>query len=117
MRRILVVDDETPLRDMLVNLLKSAGYEVLSAADGGTAVGMLRAQPFDLLVTDLSMNPVSGADLAAFVTKENLQTRVIVMTGYNTAENDAVNGQNVFACIGKPFRIAAFLDLVKQALS
>ena len=63
MRRILIVEDDSPLRLILEQVLRKRDYEVVTAAEGETALGEIRKQPFDVLLTDLMMQPMDGMAL------------------------------------------------------
>mgnify|MGYP003291573150 CR=1 FL=1 len=58
--RVLVVDDERSMRDLLNIMLRQAGYDVTLAEGGETAIEALRSEPFDLIITDLRMRKVDG---------------------------------------------------------
>ena len=60
--RILVVDDERSIRDILAQVLGYEGYEVVCAASGGEALSMYRAQPCDLVLLDVKMQGIDGID-------------------------------------------------------
>ncbi|MBC8096459.1 MAG: response regulator, partial [Akkermansiaceae bacterium] len=62
-RRILVVDDETMIRELVTDVLSRSGYEVDTAEDGAIAWDKLQHQHYDLLVTDNTMPKLSGIDL------------------------------------------------------
>src|SRR5205807_8097508 len=62
--RVLVVDDETVVRDVIGSILRNAGVTVTEAPDGRAALEALRAEAFDLMITDLSMPEMSGIELA-----------------------------------------------------
>jgi CheY-like chemotaxis protein len=70
MLRILVVDDEPDQRFMLRRIFERAGYEVAEAEDGRVALGVIRESPPDLLVTDMMMPVMTGADLIRCVRGE-----------------------------------------------
>src|SRR5437588_2152276 len=83
-RTALVVDDEATDLEELSRVLTSAGYRVLAAADGNTALKFFQADPkaIDLLVTDIAMNPVNGRDLAMELVRLKPSLRVVFVSGY-----------------------------------
>lgn len=66
-RRILIVDDSSPARTCIRQVLSPFGWLLDEAGDGASAFGMILEDAYDLLITDLQMSPVSGADLVAAV--------------------------------------------------
>ncbi len=87
MARILVADDEEGLREFLSDALEDDGHRVVAAADGEEALRRLRAQGFDLVITDLKMPGLSGLDLLRRIRAEQPETEVVVMTGFGTVES------------------------------
>ncbi len=105
-KRILVVDDELDLREILQFNLENEGYEVETAANGEEALEML-AKPFDLILLDVMMDGISGLKVADKAHKElNIQTPIIFITAKAT-ENDMLTGFSIGAddYITKPFSI------------
>ena len=79
--RILLVDDEKAVRDLHLELLTSAGYEVMAAADGALAWDAIQTQHFDLMITDNSMPKVSGVELINKLIDANIRLPIIIATG------------------------------------
>jgi CheY-like chemotaxis protein len=79
--RILLVDDEPLVRKLISLYLVAAGYVVRTAVDGLDAIGKLRAGPMDLIISDLNMPRMSGAELLKVVRRRFLQIPVIVISG------------------------------------
>lgn len=109
----LVVDDEAGIRDFLKIALESAGYEVLSAADGEEALGI--SQRFlgaiHLLLTDIHMPRMNGIDLARFIAEQRPETRLFFMTGYSSASLPAsLNGR----LVRKPFALHELLRSLEE---
>jgi two-component system, cell cycle sensor histidine kinase and response regulator CckA len=88
MPKALVVDDEPTDLQTLNQVLTAAGYQVLAAADGNTALKLFQAdaEGIDLLVTDVAMNPVNGCDLAMELVRQKPGLRVVFVSGYVGAE-------------------------------
>jgi DNA-binding response OmpR family regulator len=84
-RTILVVDDERPVRDLLVALLTRQGFAVRAAASAEEALELERQQPVDLLMTDVMLPEMSGPQLARAVRARSPQTLVLFMSGYTGA--------------------------------
>ena len=117
MAKILVVDDQPHLAYVLVLHLTRAGHEVTSAADGEAALELLRAQSFDLLITDISMPIMDGLTLIREVRAAGCDTPIIMMTGYATVST-AVEAMKLgaFDYIQKPFEADTIAVLVERAL-
>ena len=117
--RILVIDDEQPVRELLARTLREASYEVDTANDGPTALERLRAKGFDydLLITDLKMPGMDGLSVIRAVRRQNLDLPVIVITGFST-EASAIEAINlgVSGYITKPFRVPRILSVAARAL-
>lgn len=116
MSKILVVDDEKALRDVLEDILKSQGYSVRLAKDGQEAIDLLEEEAFDLILLDVMMPKMDGWSVLREVrNKDNVP--VIMLTARNL-ENDEVFGFELGAdeYITKPFRNSILLARVKAVL-
>jgi signal transduction histidine kinase/CheY-like chemotaxis protein len=119
--RVLLVDDEPLVRRMLAGELVDAGYEVVEAADGALALGLLsRGESFQLLVTDLAMPGIDGVGLIREVQERQPGLPAILVTGYagdaaTLAVGAVVGGP--FALLRKPISGARLLDQVAALLS
>ena len=80
-KRILIVDDDTSIRNGLKKLLKKANYDVAVAADGFEAVDRFFSEPVDLLLLDLSMPGKDGWAACENITRKNPWVPTIIMTG------------------------------------
>jgi DNA-binding NtrC family response regulator len=85
--RILIVDDEVNARTALVELLRDAGYEVESAADGFKALGKLADFAPDLVLTDLKMPGMDGVELLAKVQEQAPGVPVVMMTAFGAVDS------------------------------
>ena len=117
--RILVVDDEPGLREVLGITFRRAGYEVVSAPGARPALEALRRspQPFPLVVTDLVMPDGSGIDVLNAAKARSPATEVIVMTAHSTVESalEAMRG-GAYDFVTKPFSPAELAALAAKAL-
>jgi len=82
--RILLVDDDARVRDMLRDVMATFGYDVDVAGDGRTGVEKFREQPIDVIVTDFMMPGITGLDLAAQVRVVDPAMPIILLTGLAT---------------------------------
>ncbi|HMI89891.1 MAG TPA: sigma-54 dependent transcriptional regulator [Polyangiales bacterium] len=116
--RVLVVDDESSLREMLQLLLKRNGYSVETADGQRRAMELLRAhEPFDVVVTDLSMPDGSGMGVLADARKVEESTQVIMITAYaTTAQAVQAMREGAYDYIKKPFKNDELLAVIEKAL-
>lgn len=116
--RLLVVDDEPSILELLAGLLERAGYEVSTAADGGAAFRLLEAGTFDLVLTDLGMVPLTGFDVARKARQTHPGIKVAMVTGW-AGEMDAAAAQRqcVDAVVTKPFSLPRVLGVVRELLT
>ena len=115
--RVLVVDDEASIRDLLAKTLALGEYEVDLAPDGRTALERLRIIPYDLVITDLKMPGVDGLAVIREARRLNPEIPVIIITGFPT-EASAIEAVNlgVSGYLTKPFRIPRVLAAAAKAL-
>ena len=119
-RSVLVVDDNTSVRDLVARLLSNRGYSVQTAADGPGAIALAAVSdtPFDVLVTDIVMPGLSGFDLAAAMVVDELGPAVLFMSGFtDRAELAQSEGLTVRDFIAKPFTAAEMLEAVERLLA
>lgn len=115
--RILVVDDEQAVRDLLAKTLTMADYDVDAAPDGASAIERLRAVEYDLLITDLKMPGMDGLSVLREARRTAPDLPVIIITGYST-EASAIEAINlgVAGYLTKPFRLPRILAATARAL-
>jgi excisionase family DNA binding protein len=115
--RILVADDEESIREMLAQTLMLADYVVETVPDGQAAIDCLRIQPFDLLITDLSMPRVDGLGLIREARRLQPQLPIIIITGFST-ESTAIEAINlgVTGYLTKPFKLSKVLSVAARAI-
>ena len=115
--RVLVVDDEASIRDLLSKTLALAEYDVDTAADASTALGRVRAAEYDLLIADLRMPGMDGLTLIRQVKRIRAELPVIIITGFST-ESSAIEAVNlgVAGYLRKPFRVPEVLAAAAKAL-
>jgi two-component system response regulator PilR (NtrC family) len=109
--RILVVDDERSMRELLAIVLRREGYEVLLAESGRAAVDLLEREPVDLLISDIKMADLSGVDVLRAAKKIDQDILGIMITAFASTET-AVEAMRLGACdyLSKPFDV----DLLKM---
>lgn len=103
--RILVVDDETSVRDLLVKTLSLVEYDVDAAPDGRAALEQLRTHQYDLLITDLRMPGIDGMTVIREAKRQNPNLRVVIITGFSS-ESAAIEALNLGSRGTSPSRSA-----------
>jgi len=116
-RRILVAEDQTDIRDLLVLNLQQAGYDVQAVADGQAAYERQQAEASDLLVLDLMMPGLDGLEVCKALRAQGRDTPILMLTAKST-ELDRVLGLELGAddYLTKPFSMAELLARVKALL-
>ena len=116
-RRVLVVDDEPGIRDILSRTFALAEYDVDCAPDGLAALDRMRQTRYDLLVADLKMPVMDGLSMIREAKRYKSDLPVIIITGYST-ESAAIEAVNlgVSGYLTKPFRVPQVLAAAARAL-
>ncbi len=118
MNKILVVDDDPQLREVIVETLKAAGYSPESAADGLEALARLEKEEFDLLLLDVRMPRMDGLEVLGRLRALSRHPKVLVMTADDTPETLLrVIREQACEYITKPFEPAALVETVTRALT
>ena len=120
MERILVVDDEKPVREAVGLLLKSEGFRVVVAECGHTAVGAIEAFTFDVVIVDIVMPGMDGIETIAILRQDAPDISIIAMSGYaagsGLGEGDFFRSameRGATCCLHKPFTREQLLDAVE----
>ena len=116
--KILVVDDELSIVEVLRGILRRQGYRVKTAGSGEEALELLRNEPFDLLISDIRMGALDGLALLDAARREQSHLAVIMMTAYAAVET-AVEAmrKGAFDYVCKPFKVDELLVTVERAIS
>ena len=115
--RILVVDDEKVIREILAEFLTLEGYVVRSVEDGEKALTELRTRPYDLVISDLKMPQMGGIELLENISAKNLNVLTVIMTGFGTVETaiEAMK-KGAYDYILKPFKVEEVIHVVQRGL-
>ena len=115
--RVLVVDDEASIRDLLAKTLALAEYDVDVAPDGRSALERMRLYPYDLLIADLKMPGMDGLTVIREAKRYKADLPVIIITGFSN-EASAIEAVNlgVSGYLTKPFRVPQVLAAAAKAL-
>ena len=115
---VLVIDDESAVREVIALQLKDTRYEVLTAEDGEQAIEVLNANPLsvDVIICDVRMPKIGGVEAVAYFRKEFPSTPVVVLTGFPDV-NLAVDfmKQGVIEFLVKPVEKAQLVEVVEKA--
>jgi two-component system, NtrC family, response regulator PilR len=115
--RILVVDDERSMRELLAIVLRREGYEVLLAENGTTAIAMLEREPVDILISDIKMPDVSGVDVLRAAKRIDKDILGIMITAFASTDT-AVEAMRLGACdyLSKPFDVDLLRMKVREKI-
>ena len=115
--RVLVVDDQPEILNLLEDVLRVAGYEVAKAQSGDDALRVLAEASFDLVITDLGMPGMSGWELARETRSQSPDIRVLLLTGWAaTLDPEEIRRNGVNATLKKPFEMDELLRVVRDVL-
>ena len=115
--RILVVDDERVIREILSDFLGLEGYVVRTVEDGVQALEELQKRSYNLVISDLKMPKMNGLDLIEKITELGIPVLTVIMTGFGTVET-AIEAMKhgAYDYILKPFKVEEVIHIVKRGL-
>ncbi len=121
MKRILVIDDHTALRQMLRRILEREGYEVVEAGDGKEGVEFYRQVPADLIITDVVMPEKDGVEIIRELKRDFPDVRVIAISGGSRTLGAryclaAMKALGALYALTKPFGRKELLEAVHELL-
>ena len=114
--RILVVDDDDDIRDILSYGIEASGCHCLTADSAETALKILESEPLEVVISDVQMKGMSGLDLCRHI-KEHYDADVIIITGLvNNFAYEEIIGQGASDFIEKPIRLAEIVARLKRKM-
>lgn len=117
MARVLVAEDEPAVAHFITRALDTVGHQVVLVQDGGAAYGLITAEHFDLLLSDIRMPVMDGIALALAVSAEQPTLPILLMTGYTEEFERAGDLEGLVAgMLLKPFTLAELRAAVDRAL-
>ena len=118
LQTVLVVEDAEPIRRMVCSILSLSGYNCIEAADGGEALRVIQdaMAPLDLILTDMLMPVMGGAELARQVASLRPDLRIVFMSGYSDDPVVRIVQRAPGLFLPKPFTAQALTDKVRSAL-
>ena len=115
--RVLVVDDDDAVRDMVAAMVASGGYEVAVASNGKEALTMLASNGFEVIITDLVMPEQEGIETIKLIRRGYPAVKVIAMSGAFGGDYLRIAGYlGAHGTIAKPLRIQTVLDTLQSVL-
>lgn len=117
MARVLIAEDDVAVREFVRRALVHSGHDVATANDGIDALGTLKDETFDLLITDIVMPGMDGIALALKATKEHPEMAILLMTGYAAERQRAHNlDELIHEVVPKPFTLKQICEAAADAL-
>lgn len=120
-KNILVIEDDELVRDLLKQLLENEGYNVTTARNGRIGIQLYRAEPSDLVITDLIMPEKEGIETIRELRKDYPDVKIIAISGGGAiAPTEYLNiaqRLGVQKTLSKPFKTAEILEAIRQLLS
>lgn len=116
--KILVVDDDAAVREVVASMLRTAGYEVSLAANGREALSSLQREQFRVIITDLVMPEQEGIETIKLIRRDYPDVRVIAMSGAFGGDYLRIAGYlGAHGTLAKPLQLATVLKAVADALA
>ncbi|MFQ5452921.1 MAG: response regulator, partial [Candidatus Zixiibacteriota bacterium] len=113
--KILIVDDDEQIREVLDDMLTIEGHNITTCSDGSSALKKFEEDTFDLLITDLGMPGMSGLELAGKIHKKNPDLPIAMITGWGTQLNtDEIKVKGIKAVLPKPFHLKDIKSLIHE---
>lgn len=115
--KLLIIDDESELREVLIALLEDSTQEICTAANGLEGIDLMKTQKFDAVLSDEKMPKKSGLEVLKWMRENQIQTPFIIHTGYGQKEMvQEAQRLGVFAFIDKPWDERNLIRTVEKAL-
>jgi signal transduction histidine kinase/ActR/RegA family two-component response regulator len=115
--RILVIDDEDSVRDILSRMLKTKGHQVVVASNGEEGIERFRSESFDLVFTDLGMPKLSGWEVGKTIKGINPRVPIAMITGWGVElDREKLSESGIDLIVSKPFNFDQVIHLVSEAM-
>ncbi len=120
MARILIIDDDAMMRDLLVKILEREGFETVTASGGKDGIKIHRENPADLIITDLIMPEKDGLETIMELRRDFQDVKIIAMSGGGKIDSETylqiAKTMGAIGTIGKPFGRKEWLNTVQELL-
>jgi DNA-binding response OmpR family regulator len=115
MARLLVVDDDRTILDVLTEYLAGQGHEIVRASSGREAIEAGRDGSIEIALVDWTMAGITGRDVVDFYRRESPQTQILVSTGHDSEKvSDSLAGRHAREVLRKPFSLNELADLIRR---
>lgn len=115
--RVLVVEDEAPVRLSLSAFLRDRNFIVTDAENGQIALGILEKEPIDIIISDIRMPILDGLGLLKEVEKKHPEIKVILVTGYQDIESAiAAARHGALDYVTKPYNLAEIYQILRRVM-
>ena len=112
---ILVIDDESIIRETMASILDLEGHRVTLAADGERGIELFTSGRYDLVLTDLGMPGLSGWEVVEALKQHRMDVPVIVVTGWGVViDQQEIDSHRIDGVLAKPFDMKTLLHLVQR---
>jgi DNA-binding NtrC family response regulator len=117
-KRLLIVDDESDLTDLLSQILGGEGYEISTVVDGDEAIAILGKETFDAVLLDIMMPKRNGFEVLKHITKNHPATKTVMLTAYSDLKS-AIEAKQLGAAdfITKPYKLQTILSTLQRVLT
>ena len=120
MARILIIDDEAMIRDLLVNILEREGYDTATASGGKDGIKIYRENPTDLIITDLLMPEKDGIEIIRELCRDFQDVKIIAMSGGGKTDSETylhiAKTIGAIKTLAKPFDRKELLTTIRELL-
>jgi DNA-binding response OmpR family regulator len=115
--KVLIVDDDQEMRDMLYSFLTYRGFYVKTAQDGINGLAALEKDSYDMLITDIYMPYMDGFELLDKIDQKNSNLLILAMTGLPSEEvNEKAVEKGAYDCLVKPFPLSLLIATIKKCI-
>ncbi|MFH0731890.1 MAG: response regulator [Candidatus Omnitrophota bacterium] len=114
-KKILIVDDDKQIRDLLSDYLTKKGFMVSTAKDGLEAISKSEAEKFDYIFLDIKMSGLNGVEVFKHIKQNKPQTNIIIMTGFRIMAEELMSDElkkQIHTILYKPFSMKCVLKCV-----
>lgn len=113
-KKVMVVDDEDLLRDLLVQIIQNSGYTVEQAKDGEKAVELYKKFTPDIVIMDIVMPNTDGIQATEKILKHDSKAVIVALTSFSSTKGDDILKAGVKEVIGKPVKSADLIEIIKK---
>jgi len=114
--KLLIVDDETRFLKAIAQRLSKRGFDARTAENGEDAIGLARAEKFDIALLDLKMPGMDGAEVLRVLKEEHEFLEAIILTGHGSLESAVeLTKLGAFSYLPKPYELEKLVEVLKEA--